>query len=202
MTYFNILGSQQYYKLIGASRWKHKVVYEEEELRSKYKEVISYKTANVYYSFLVLTRCFQAVLLSKEKRTFQHVSSKISLTYSFKQLKQFPTPELIDNLPVNCFQGLMISENVKSLFLYVSKPHTGEGGRLPYRESTRTGVFGRRLCSQNVFLKQKILKQRTNKIHTFQGCFRRGQVSSNGFKVLNGCIVHPWIFLVRLQKKN
>ena len=93
--YFNILGSQQYYKLIGASRWKHKVVYEEEELRSKYKEVISYKTANVYYSFLVLTRCFQAVLLSKEKRTFQHVSSKISLTYSFKQLKQFPTPELI-----------------------------------------------------------------------------------------------------------
>ena len=128
MTYFNILGSQQYYKLIGASRWKHKVVYEEEELRSKYKEVISYKTANVYYSFLVLTRCFQAVLLSKEKRTFQHVSSKISLTYSFKQLKQFPTPELIDNLPVNCFQGLMISENVKSLFLYVSKPHTGEGG--------------------------------------------------------------------------
>ena len=128
MTYFNILGSQQYYKLIGESRWKHKVVYEEEELRSKYKEVISYKTANVYYSFLVLTRCFQAVLLSKEKRTFQHVSSKISLTYSFKQLKQFPTPELIDNLPVNCFQGLMISENVKSLFLYVSKTSQGEGG--------------------------------------------------------------------------
>lgn len=126
MTYFNIFGSQQYYKLIGASRWKHKVVYEEEELRSKYKEAISYKTANVYYSFLVHTRCFQAVLLSKEKRTFQHVSSKISLTYSFKQLKQFPTPELIDNLPVNCFQGL--SENVKSLFLCVSKPHTGEGG--------------------------------------------------------------------------
>lgn len=200
MTYFNIFGSQQYYKLIGASRWKHKVVYEEEELRSKYKEVISYKTANVYYSFLVHTRCFQAVLLSKEKRTFQHVSSKISLTYSFKQLKQFPTPELIDNSPVNCFQGL--SENVKSLFLCVSKPHTGEGGgRLPYREPTRTGVFGR-LCSQNVFCKQKILKQGTNKIHRFQECFRRGQVSSNGFKVFNGCIVHPWIFLVRLQKKN
>ena len=34
-TYFNIRGSQQYYKLIGASWWKHKVVYEEEELRSK-----------------------------------------------------------------------------------------------------------------------------------------------------------------------
>ena len=149
------------------------------ELRSKYKEVISYKTANVYYSFLVLTRCFQAVLLSKEKRTFQHVSSKISLTYSFKQLKPFPTPELIDNLPVNCFQGL--SENVKSLFLCVSKPHTGEGGRLPYRESTRTWAFGRRLCSQNVFCKQKILKQRTNKIHRFQGCLRRGQVSSKPF---------------------
>lgn len=53
------------------------------------------------------------------------MSSKISLTYSFKQLKPFPTPELIDNLPVNCFQGL--SENVKSLFLCVSKPHTGWG---------------------------------------------------------------------------
>lgn len=107
------------------------------------------------------------------------VSSKISLTYSFKQLKPFPTPELIDNLPVNCFQGL--SENVKSLFLCVSKPHTGEGGRLPYRESTRTWAFGRRLCSQNVFCKQKILKQRTNKIHRFQGCLRRGQVSSKRF---------------------
>ena len=51
MTYFNILGSQQYYKLIGASRWKHKVVYEEEELRSKYKEVSSYKTASWYIPF-------------------------------------------------------------------------------------------------------------------------------------------------------
>lgn len=152
MTYFNILGSQQYYKLIGASRWKHKVVYEEEELRSKYKEVISYKTANVYYSFLVLTRCFQAVLLSKEKRTFQHVSSKISLTYSFKQLKQFPTPELIDNLPVNCFQGLMISENVKSLFLYVSKPHTGEGGKTPLqRIYSNRGIWKKIMQSERFF---------------------------------------------------
>ena len=155
MTYFNILGSQQYYKLIGASRWKHKVVYEEEELRSKYKEVISYKTANVYYSFLVLTRCFQAVLLSKEKRTFQHVSSKIFLTYSFNQLKQFPTPELIDNLPVNCFQGLMISENVKSLFLYVSKPHTGEGGKTPLqRIYSNRGIWKKIMQSERFFEKR------------------------------------------------
>ena len=29
--------------------------------------------------------------------------------------------------------------------------------------------------------------------------FLRGQVSSNGFKVVNGGIVEPWILLVRLQ---
>jgi len=28
-------------------------------------------------------------------------------------------------------------------------------------------------------------------IHKFEGCFLRGQVSSNGFKVFNGCIVEP-----------
>ena len=33
-----------------------------------------------------------------------------------------------------------------------------------------------------------------NNIHKFKGCFLRGQVSLNGFKVFNGCI------LVRLQK--
>ena len=29
----------------------------------------------------------------------------------------------------------------------------------------------------------------TNNIHKFEGCFLRGQVTSNGFKVLNSCIV-------------
>ena len=27
----------------------------------------------------------------------------------------------------------------------------------------------------------------------FESCFLRGRVSSNGFKVFNGCIVEPWI---------
>ena len=42
-------------------------------------------------------------------------------------------------------------------------------------------------------------------IHEFEGCFLRGQVSSNGFKVFNpvfnSCIVEPWILLVSLEKK-
>ena len=41
-------------------------------------------------------------------------------------------------------------------------------------------------------------------IHEFEGCFLRGQVSSNGFKVFNpvfnSCIVEPWILLVSLEK--
>ena len=43
--------------------------------------------------------------------------------------------------------------------------------------------------------------KRNNKIHELEGCFLRGQVSSNGFKVFNGWIVEPWILLVHLQKK-
>ena len=42
--------------------------------------------------------------------------------------------------------------------------------------------------------KQKILNffyKRTNNIHKFEGYFLRGQLSSNGFKVFNGCIVEP-----------
>ena len=43
-------------------------------------------------------------------------------------------------------------------------------------------------------------------IHEFEGCFLRGQVSSNGFKVFNpvfnSCIVEPWILLVSLEKKT
>ena len=34
----------------------------------------------------------------------------------------------------------------------------------------------------------------------FKSCFLRGQINWNGFKVFNGCIVEPWILLVRLPK--
>ena len=57
--------------------------------------------------------------------------------------------------------------------------------------------------NHNVICKQKILNflfKRTNNIHKFEGCFLRGQVSSNGFNVFNGRKVEPWILLVRLQK--
>ena len=39
-------------------------------------------------------------------------------------------------------------------------------------------------------------------IHKFESCLPRGQVSWNDFKVLNGCIIVFWIFLVRSPKKN
>lgn len=34
-------------------------------------------------------------------------------------------------------------------------------------------------------------KKRTNNFHEFEGRFLRGQVSSNTFKVFNGCIAEP-----------
>ena len=49
--------------------------------------------------------------------------------------------------------------------------------------------------------KQKIFKffcKQTDSVRKFEGCFLRGQVSSNGFKVFNGCIVEYLNF--RLQK--
>ena len=36
-------------------------------------------------------------------------------------------------------------------------------------------------------------------LREFKGCFLRGQVCLNGFKVFNGCIVESWILLVHLQ---
>ena len=66
-----------------------------------------------------------------------------------------------------------------------------------YSATTRTGALGRTLSQR--FLKTKDSKafcKRTNNIHEFEGCFLRGQVSSNGFKVLNGCMVEPLILLV------
>ena len=54
------------------------------------------------------------------------------------------------------------------------------------------------------FLKTRdsqVFCKRTNNIHEFEGCFLRGQVRSNAFKVFNGYIVESWILLVPLQKK-
>ena len=45
-----------------------------------------------------------------------------------------------------------------------------------------------------------IFCKRTNNIHELEGCFLRGQLISNGFKVSNDCIVESGILLVRLQK--
>ena len=62
-----------------------------------------------------------------------------------------------------------------------------------YSATTRTGVLGWRLSNHNGFWKTKTLIffcKRTNKILRFEGCFLRGQVSSNGFKVFNG--LHCW----------
>ena len=63
----------------------------------------------------------------------------------------------------------------------------------------------KKIIQSQRFWKQKIVKffcKRTNNIHKFEGCLLRGQVSSNGFEVFNGCIVEPWILLVHLQKKK
>ena len=46
--------------------------------------------------------------------------------------------------------------------------------------------------------------KQTNNIHEFEGCFLRGQVSSKGFIVFNGCIVEYLNFIgpVAKRKKN
>ena len=76
---------------------------------------------------------------------------------------------------------------------------------MAYGATTRTGALGRRLSNHNGFWKKKgvlsFFGKRNNNIHELEGCFLRGQVSSNGFKVFNGWIVEPWILLVHLQKK-
>ena len=56
--------------------------------------------------------------------------------------------------------------------------------------TARIGALGR-------FLKRKDAQyffffcEWTDNIHRFEGCFLRGQVSSNGFKIFNRCIVEP-----------
>ena len=45
------------------------------------------------------------------------------------------------------------------------------------------------------------LQTGTNNFDEFEDCYLRGQVSSNGFKVFNGCMDEPRILLVRLLKK-
>ena len=54
-----------------------------------------------------------------------------------------------------------------------------------YGVDNQTRTLGGRLFSQR-FLKTKdsqFFCQQTNSIHKFNGCFLRGQVSTNGFKV-------------------
>jgi len=63
-----------------------------------------------------------------------------------------------------------------------------------YSADSQTGALGRRLSNHNLsFMKTKdsqcFFCIRTNNIHKYEGCFLRGQVSSNGFKVFNGFIV-------------
>ena len=65
---------------------------------------------------------------------------------------------------------------------------------LAYSATTRTGAFGRRLFNITRFFENKdsqVFCKRANNIHKFEGCFLRGQVSSNASKVFNGCIVEP-----------
>ena len=68
-----------------------------------------------------------------------------------------------------------------------------------YRADTQTGTLGRRLSNHNVFWKQDapvfLAYGPCNNIHQFEGCFLRGQVSSNGFKNFNGCIVGYFNFI-------
>ena len=45
--------------------------------------------------------------------------------------------------------------------------------------------------AQTSFFYQKKKKKRTNNFHEFEGRFLTGQVSSNTFKVFNGCIAEP-----------
>ena len=57
-----------------------------------------------------------------------------------------------------------------------------------------------KIVQSHHFLKTKgsqvfFFEKRTNNIHEFEGCFLRGQVSSKGFIVFNGCIVEYLNFI-------
>ena len=66
-----------------------------------------------------------------------------------------------------------------------------------------TGALGRRITNHHIFGKRKILNffllffiliffgEWTISVHKFEGCFQRGQESSNRFIIFNGCIVEP-----------
>ena len=93
-----------------------------------------------------------------------------------------------------------------------AKQHTSKNYKQANKNGTKT--FTVQLLEQGhleevylittVFWKQKdsqfFFCKRTNNIHEFEGCFLRCQVSSNGLKVFNGCIVQPWMLLVSLPK--
>ena len=70
-----------------------------------------------------------------------------------------------------------------------------------YRADTQTGTLGRRLYNHNVLWKQDsqvfffFAHGPCNNIHQFEGCFLIGQVSLNGFKNFNSCIVEYLNFI-------
>ena len=62
----------------------------------------------------------------------------------------------------------------------------------------------KKIVQSERFLKtkgSKVFCKRTNNIHEFEGCFLRGQVRSNAFKVFIGYVVESWTLLVPLQEK-
>ena len=69
-----------------------------------------------------------------------------------------------------------------------------------YRADTQTGTLGRRLYNHNVLWKQDsqvffFAYGPCNNIHQCEGCFLIGQVSLNGFKNSNSCIVEYLNFI-------
>ena len=62
---------------------------------------------------------------------------------------------------------------------------------LRYSADTQTGTLKGRLPITTFSEKKdsQLFCKRTNNNHKFKDCFLRGQVSLNGFQILNGCIV-------------
>ena len=73
-------------------------------------------------------------------------------------------------------------------------------GLICYRHSNRK-TWKTTVHSQCFQCFLKFFCKQTNKIHKFEGCFLRGQVSSNGYKVFNGCIVEYLNFIGPFAKK-
>ena len=75
-------------------------------------------------------------------------------------------------------------------------------GLICYRHSNRK--TWKMTVQSQCFLETKdsqVFCKQTNKINKFEGCFLRGRVSSNGYKVFNGCIVEYLNFIGPFAKK-